>query len=155
MLDSVTNQPSSIFIGGRQFNNLRFADDSYPIAGSESELQTITDVLEKSSAYGMEINHDKCKIIVNGEGPSPMIYMYDKNIENVEHFKYLGAILTNSGNSKNEIRIRLATAVSALVKLEKIWRSGEIELKLKFRLYNSRLMIINDILCCYYAAINL
>ena len=36
-----------------------------------------------------------------------MIYMYDKQIENVEHFKYLGAMLTNSGNSKNEIRIRI------------------------------------------------
>ena len=46
-LDSVTNQPSSISIGGRQFNNLRFANDIYLIAGSESELQTITDVLEK------------------------------------------------------------------------------------------------------------
>ena len=46
-------------------------------------------------------------------------------------------MLTNSGNSKNEIRIRLATAVSTLVKLEKIWRSREIQFKLKFRLYNS------------------
>ena len=45
-------------------------------------------------------------------------------------------MLTYSGNSKIEIRIRLATAVSAPV-LEKIWRSGEIEFKLKFRLYNS------------------
>ena len=102
MLDSVTNQPSSISIGFRQLNNLRFADDIYLIAGSESELQTITDVLEKkSTAFGMEINHDKCKIIVNEEGPTPLIYMYDKQIENVEHFKYLGAMLTNSGNSKN------------------------------------------------------
>ena len=49
----------------------------------------------------MEINHDKCKIIVNGEGPTTMIYMYDKQIENVEHLIYLGAILTNSGNLKN------------------------------------------------------
>ena len=77
------------------------------------------------------------RIIVNGEGLTPMLYMYDKQIENVEHFKYLGVILTNSGNIKNEIRIRLATEVSALVKLEKIWRSGEIEFKLTFRLYNS------------------
>ena len=45
MLDSLTNQPSSISIGGRRFNNLSFADDIYLIAGSESELQTITDVL--------------------------------------------------------------------------------------------------------------
>ena len=85
----------------------------------------------------MEINHDKCNILVNGEGPTPIIYMYNKQIKNVEHFKYLGAMLMNSGNSKIEILIRLATAVSALVKLEKIWRSGEIEFKLKFRLYNS------------------
>ena len=85
-------------------NNPRFADDIDLIAGSESELQTITDALEKTSReYGMEINHDKFKILVNGEGPTPIIYMYNKQIENVEHFKYLGAMLTNSGNSKIEI----------------------------------------------------
>ena len=95
----------------------------------------------------MEINRDKCKILVNGEGPTPMSYMYDKHIENVEHFKYLGAMLTNSGNSKIEIRIRLATAVSALVKLEKIWRSGEIEFKLKCRLYNSLVLAVKHRLC--------
>ena len=33
----------------------------------------------------MEINHDECKIIVNGEGQTPMIYMYDNQIENVEY----------------------------------------------------------------------
>ena len=80
MLDSVTNQPSSISIGCRQLNNLRFADDIYLIAGSESELQTITVVLEKTStACGMEINHDKCNIIVNVEGPTPLIYIYTIN----------------------------------------------------------------------------
>ena len=101
MVDSVTNQPSSISIGGRTFYYLQFADDIDLIAGSESERQTITDALEKiSSAYGMEINHDKCKILVNGEGPTPIIYMYDKDIENVEHFKYLGAMITNFGHSK-------------------------------------------------------
>ena len=89
MLDSVTNQPSSISIGGRKFNNLRFSDDIDLIADSESELQTITDALEKiSTEYGMEINHDECKIIVNGEGATPMIYMYNKQIENVDYFKY-------------------------------------------------------------------
>ena len=48
MSDSVTNQPSSISIGGRKCNNLGIADDIDLIAGSESELQTITDALKKS-----------------------------------------------------------------------------------------------------------
>ena len=69
-------------------NNLRFADDIDLIAGSKSELQTITNALEKTStAYDMEINHDSCTILVNGEGPTPMIYMYDKHNKNVEHYK--------------------------------------------------------------------
>ena len=46
-------------------------------------------------------------------------------------------MLTDTGNSKKEIRIRLATAVTALVTLEKIWCSGEIDFKLKYILYNS------------------
>ena len=90
MLDSITNQLSSISIGGKKINNLRFADDIDLIADSESELQPIADELaKKSTAYGMKINHDKCKIIVNGEGPTQMIYIYNKQIENVEHFKYV------------------------------------------------------------------
>ena len=51
ILDSVINQPSSIYIGGRIFNNLRFADNIYLIAVFESELQTITDALEKHRQY--------------------------------------------------------------------------------------------------------
>ena len=51
-------------------------------------------------------------------------------------------MLTNSGNSKNEIHIILATAVSTLTNLENIWLSGEIEFKLKFRLYNSLVLYI-------------
>ena len=66
--------------------------------------------------------------------------MYGKYIENVQHFKYLRAIalmLTDTGNSKKEILIRLETAVTAQVKLDKIWRGVEIYFKLKYRLYNS------------------
>ena len=43
--------------------------------------------------------------------------MYGKQIENVQNFKYLVAMLTDNGNSKKAILIRLATAVTALVKL--------------------------------------
>ena len=58
--ESLENQSSSITIEGRKINNLRFADDIYLIAGSESWLQFLTDSLEKNStSYGMEISHEK------------------------------------------------------------------------------------------------
>ena len=99
--DSVEDQSSSIPIGGRNIKNLRFTYDIDLIAGSESELQILTDSQEKAStAYGMEISHEKSKILVNGESSTPpVITIYGKQIKNIQNFKYLGAILTDTGNS--------------------------------------------------------
>ena len=99
----------------------------------------------------MEISHEKSKILVNGESSTPhVITMYGKQIENLQNFKYMRAMLTDTGNSKKEIRIRLATAVTAQVKFEKIWRSGEINFKLKYRLYRvyNSLVLSTLLYCC-------
>ena len=57
---------SNMFIGGRPIRNLRFADDINLIADLSNELQKRTDYLAKSAPrYGMEINHEKSKIIIN------------------------------------------------------------------------------------------
>ena len=89
----------------------------------------------------MEISHEKSKILVNGDNSTPPVIT--KQLENVQNFKYLEAMLTDTGNSKKEIRI-LATAVTVLVKLEKIWISEEIDFKLKYRLYIS--LVISTLL---------
>ena len=48
---------STISIGGRNLSNLRFADDIDLIAGSNDELQTLTNKLSSSaSRYGMQIS---------------------------------------------------------------------------------------------------
>ena len=101
--DSLEDKSSSIAIWGIKINKLRFADDIDLIDGSESELHILTDSLEKSStAYGMEIsNEKKSKIIVNGDfSTPPVITMYGKQIENIQNFKYLWAMLTDTRNSK-------------------------------------------------------
>ena len=52
----------------------------------------------------MEISHEKSKILVNGESSTPhVITMYGKQIENLQNFKYMRAMLTDTGNSKKEI----------------------------------------------------
>ena len=92
----------------------------------------------------MEISHIKSKTLVNGETESPKIMMYGKALDNVSNFKYLGATLSDDAPSKKEIRIRLVTATSVMVKLEKIWRSKEIVFKIKYKLYT--LLVLSTLL---------
>ncbi|VEN55242.1 unnamed protein product, partial [Callosobruchus maculatus] len=50
-------------IGGSKINNLRFADDTTPIAAFQEELVALLNVLEQhSAAYGLGINYNKTKI---------------------------------------------------------------------------------------------
>ena len=46
---TLQNHELSIKIGGRPISNLRFADYIDLLAGSEAELQSLTDSLEKST----------------------------------------------------------------------------------------------------------
>ena len=56
-------------------------------------------------------------------------------MEEVDTFKYLGATITKGGTSEAYIRIRLATYISALIRLKTIWTSNKIGSKTKFSLY--------------------
>ena len=57
---------STISIGGRNLSNIRFADDIDLIAGSNDELQTLTNKLSNNaSRYGMQNSVEKSKIMIN------------------------------------------------------------------------------------------
>ena len=68
--------------------------------------------------------------------------MNGETLETVDKFKYLGPTLTKDGKSEKEIKIRLATANSALVNLSTIWKSRSISLRTKIQLYNSLILSI-------------
>ncbi|XP_076472614.1 uncharacterized protein LOC143302013 [Babylonia areolata] len=68
--------------------------------------------------------------------------MNGQELEEVEAFKYLGATLTKDGRSNTEVKIRLATATSAMAKLDKIWRSRSVSLAIKLKLYRSLMLAV-------------
>ena len=144
MADIQNNHTSSIPIGGLPISNLRFADDIDLIAGHTQELQALTDKLSNnSSKYGMEISIEKSKVMINSnENQHADIYLYGCKLEEVEKFKYLGATLTKNGTCDQEVRIRLAQATSAMVKLTTILKSTHIRFKLKYNLYRSLILSI-------------
>ncbi|GFR82137.1 endonuclease-reverse transcriptase [Elysia marginata] len=91
----------TISIFGRPLCNLRFADDIDLIAGSQAELQVLTDRLVASSkAFGMEVSSEKSKVMVSSERVNEAsITMDDEPLELVHKFRYLGATLHEDGQS--------------------------------------------------------
>ena len=139
MIDALHEMPSTISIGGRPINNLRFADDIDLLAGSNDELQELTNrLVDKANAFGMELNKEKCKVMVNSRNDTSCnINIEGQALEEVNSFKYLGATLTKDGRSTTEIKTRIAMATSALARLDKIWKSREMWFGTKYKLYKS------------------
>ena len=58
---------AGIKIAGRNINNLRYADDTTLMAGSEEELKSLLmKVKEESKKVGLKLNIQKTKIMASG-----------------------------------------------------------------------------------------
>ena len=58
---------TGIKIAGRNINNLRYADDTTLMAGSEEELKSLLiKVKEESEKVGLKLNIQKTKIVTSG-----------------------------------------------------------------------------------------
>ena len=88
------------------------------LAKEEKVLQDMIDKLILiGGCYGMEMNVEKTKIIRISRQPFPVKIMIDqKQLENVEYFKYFSRILTNDGRCTCEIKCRISMAKAAFNK---------------------------------------
>jgi len=121
MIDTLTDHRTTISIGGRKVCNLRFADDIDLMAGSNQELQELTySLVHNAGKFGMEVSSEKSKVMVNSVNAATCnITMNNQTLEEVDKFKYLGATISKNGSSLPEVKICIASATSAISKLEK------------------------------------
>ena len=89
-------------MGGRQINNLRYADDTTLLAESKEELlQPVTSVTENSVQAGLYLNLKKTNVISTEE-----IEVFDVDGEKVgvvRDFVFLSAKIEDSDSCKGEI----------------------------------------------------
>jgi hypothetical protein len=128
-----------ITISGRTINNLRYADDIVLVATSKEALQQLMDrVNETSGKYGLEINTKKTKVMVVGRaGEKISIICNGGTLEQVESFRYLGAIIDENGDGSREIKARLGMARTVMGSLTALWKDRAIGSGLKSRLMRS------------------
>ena len=88
---------AGIKIAGRNINNLRYADDTTLIAGSEEKLKIhLMKVKEDSEKAGLKLNNQKMKIMASGTITSWQID--GKTMETVRDFIFGGSKITADGD---------------------------------------------------------
>ena len=121
-------------IGGQIIHTVKYADDLVLLAKEEKVLQDVIDkLIEIGRCYGMEMNVEKTKVMRISWQPLPVKIITDqKQLENVELFKYLGSTLTNDGRCTCEIKCSIAMAKAAFNTMTTLFTSTlDLELRKK------------------------
>ena len=111
--------------GGKIIQTLKYADDLVIMAKEETVLLGMNNkLIEIGKYYGMEMNVDKTKVVRISRQTFPATIMIDqKQLDNVECFKYLGSVLTNDGRCTWYIKSRIAMAKAAFNKKKALFTS--------------------------------
>ena len=97
-------------------------------------------LIDRATAYGMEVSTEKSKITANSMNnisADICMKMNSQNLEEVASFKYLGATMCKDGTCSAEVHTRIASAMAAMARLNRIWRRNTIIFASKFKLYKS------------------
>ena len=96
---------AGIKIGGRNTNNLRYADDTTLMAESEEELKSLSmKVKDESEKVGLKLNNRKMKIMASG--PITSWEIDGERVETVSDFIFWGSKITVDGDCSHEIKRR-------------------------------------------------
>ena len=97
---------AGIKIAGRDFNHLRYADDTTLMAESEEELKSLLmKVKEESEKVGLKLNIQKTKIMASD--PVTSWEIDGETVETVSGFIFEGSKITADGDCSHEIKRRL------------------------------------------------
>ena len=119
-----------IKIGGRNINNLRYADDTTLMAESKEELKNLLMWMkEESEKAGLKLNIKKTKIMASG--PNTAWQIEGGKVEAVTDFLFLGFKITADGDCSHEIRRPLLLGRKAMTKLDSVLKSRDITLPTK------------------------
>ena len=124
---------AGIRFAGRNINNLKYADDTILMAGSEEELKSLLmKVKEESEKVGLMLNIQKTKIMA-----SSLITPWQidgETVEIVTDFIFWGSKITADGDYSHEIKRFLLLGRKVMTNLDNIIKSRDNTLPTKIHL---------------------
>ena len=127
-------------VGGRNVNNIRYADDTVLVADSEEKLRELVVALHRAcTARGLNINFGQGKTEVMGitrraQDLNVNIRMEGRHITQVEKYKYLGVMVMKDGKCETEVLKRIGMAKTSFNNMRKILTNMNIAMRLRMRL---------------------
>ena len=120
---------AGIKIGGKNINNLRYADNTIFKTENKEELKSLLmKVEEENEKVGLKLNIQKMKIV---SGPITLWQIDGETMETVRDFIFLGSKITADGDCRHEIKRCLFLGRKAMTTLDSILKSRDITLSTK------------------------
>ena len=115
---------AGIKIGGRNLNNLRYADNTTLMAEGKIELKSLLmKMKEESENVGLKLNIQKTKIMAYG--PITSWEIDGETVETVSEFIFLGSKITTDGYCSHEIKRHLLLGRKVMTNLDNILKRSE------------------------------
>ena len=132
---------AEIKISMRNINNLRYADDTTPIADSAEELKSLLiRVKEESDKTGLKFNIKKTKIMAFGPITSQLIEW--EKVEEMTDFIFLGSKTTVDSDYSHKNRTCLLLGRKAMTNLDSILKSRGITLLTKVHIVKAIVFLV-------------
>ena len=140
------NEEVGVRLGGRNINNLRYADDTTLIVSCENDLKHIIEVVQAASEKaGILFNVKKTKVMSTANLQRFEVIGLD--IEVISKFNFLGSVITREGDCGEEVKRRIVLGKTAMGGLNKIWKDKNISQVTKVRLVRAIVFPIATYAC--------
>ena len=122
---------------------LLFADDCALIAHTEEALQrTVNSFANAASAFGLTISLKKTEVLYQPPPGTPYcephISINNTELNAVEHFTYLGSVMSNDATTNKDVDNHLSKASSSFGHLAKrVWQDHSLRLSTKLKVYQA------------------
>ena len=123
--------------------DLLFADDCALLAHTEEALQTaVNRFAQAAKAFGLTISLKKTEVLYQKPPREaytpPQINIEGYQLKAVEHFTYLGSVISNDATTTKDVDNRIAKASSSFGRLQKrVWQNHSLRLTTKIQVYKA------------------